>query len=154
MCVPKLPPKIVPIVNVSFKYFSCWNDYQSILPAVLLYVAIACEVGYYWVNRLNCSSCPAHSTVAAGASSIAQCVCSPGYYGTNGGTCNICPVKSYCVGGTTATLCPDETTSIEGSISSSNCTTVNGAVTSVSLSSLFWGMIILAVPLLIAVSFA
>jgi hypothetical protein len=108
-------------------------------------ICYACSFASYkpLTGSSSCLSCPSHANTSTVASTTnTSCVCEGGYVGNNGATCNECSAGYYCTGGTSSTICPVNTycpkgsslptscpnnsTSLVGSITLTNCTCITG----------------------------
>lgn len=99
-----------------------------------------CGVGTYSaavgaLNRTTCLQCldtRAHSSSAAGSTSLADCKCDAGYMNDGSGKCVPCPPGSFCPGADVVTSCTDSTlgyahtTSNAGATSKDDCFCIPG----------------------------
>jgi Tyrosine-protein kinase ephrin type A/B receptor-like/Regulator of chromosome condensation (RCC1) repeat len=79
---------------------------------------------YSLAAAVNCSTCPANTSSAAGSPLRANCTCLAGYMGANGTACSACQIASYkeFAGDGNCTACPLGTISGAASPSKTKCT--------------------------------
>lgn len=71
-----------------------------------------CPEGFYCPQQHVQVLCPAHSTAAAGSSSLEACQCLAGFHGGNG-SCAACPVNAFCPPNSAAPApCPANSTTL------------------------------------------
>lgn len=71
-----------------------------------------CPEGYYCPQQHVQVLCPAHSTAAAGSSTLEACQCLAGFHGGNG-SCAACPVNAFCPRNSAAPApCPANSTTL------------------------------------------